>query len=458
VFTSYTARTAQAREAFAVGRYDEAVRLLQPKTQKGGDRLCYLLECATIRNAQGDFAASRDLFFAAREGIREFEERAVISARDVASGTASLLLNEKTIPYQGAGYEKILLHAYQALNFLFLGDPEGARVEIVNLGSRQEEERKKHDAEIEKARKDAQDQPENDRILAKLRETYRDAEQAARRTDNLYQNAFAYYLSSVVYELQGEPNDAYIDCRKVHELAPDFGPVRRDLVRLSGQLGMRSEQQEWEDRFGLKREAESKDEAELVVFAQCGEAPLREELRVALPFKDGWVAAAFPRLVSTRDPVSGVFLEVEGNGRADSEPLTDVEATAARHLYDRLPILALKQAIRTGLKGAATKKLKEEQGGWGSFLGSLAAVATEQADLRGWTTLPATFQAGRCSLSAGPHRFRVASRNAVGGALAQDTFEETLEAGDRLLLNIRAAGDTLRVHRIRYDRRGRVVR
>ena len=101
----------------------------------------------------GDYKRSIAFFNTAKNRMEELRGRALISASDIAQKTGTILLNDKTLPYQGEFFEEALLHTYQALNYIFLGEPEKARVEIKQAELVQKEAEKTYRNEIAKSQK-----------------------------------------------------------------------------------------------------------------------------------------------------------------------------------------------------------------------------------------------------------------------------------------------------------------
>jgi hypothetical protein len=73
-------------------------------------------------------------FDEAARRIDEFEAQAKVS---VSSESAAMLTNQANLPYRGRAYDKVMLHTYQALNYLQLGDSDAARVELNRALQRQ---------------------------------------------------------------------------------------------------------------------------------------------------------------------------------------------------------------------------------------------------------------------------------------------------------------------------------
>ena len=131
---SYPERIFAARRAFASFAFDAAAESLKEGASSGGDQLCCLLERGIVLHTAGKYPAATKDSLEADAVVHYYESKAVISASDTASSVAGLLVNDRLLPYRGAGFEKILLHTHLALDFLMERDlaaeidfPGGAR-------------------------------------------------------------------------------------------------------------------------------------------------------------------------------------------------------------------------------------------------------------------------------------------------------------------------------------------
>ena len=355
------------------------------------------LERGALLQYLGRFRESSAEFGEAVSAMRTYERRATISLERTATLTANLLLSEAIGPYTGEAHEKVLVHTLDAINYLMLGDLEGARVEVRNAYALQRVLTEKHRQSLERARQDAIPlgldlrQGLDNPGLAGLKV-------AASNAASVYQNAFASYISAVVYEMQGEDDEAYIDLKQAIESAPQARVIQHDLIRLSRRLGFRDEAAAWEQRFGIGEE--STGEVVIYLVLASGLAPVKEELKLPIPLHSGVVFIALPTYRFRPASVTGALL----NGAGTTTPastLLDIDALASRVLLDELPLLLVRQAVRTSLKAQATRRLYEEYGVIGALSATLASALTEQADLRTWSTLPKQIHVARLCVPAG---------------------------------------------------------
>ncbi|MEA3222945.1 MAG: hypothetical protein U9P49_07255 [Thermodesulfobacteriota bacterium] len=396
---NYARKADPARNYIAKGAYEKAITSF-PEEARGANEVLIHLERGTILQGMGQFEASAKEFESAVAKVKGFESRAVISASKSTTQMGSLLINEQVQPYEGEDFEKILIHSLDAINYLMMDDLEGARVEIRNAYRRQKELYEKHYKAIRKAEEKAKGAGWRHSFIKADAGRLKNLEDKAASVHSVYQNAFAYYISSLVYELNNEQDEAYIDLKHAIKAAPDSIPIQKDLIRLSKELHYYDDLELWEKRFGTSG-IDPKDGIDVVVVIGVGLAPVKEEVKFPIPIirhgRKGIVFAALP--VYRFEPTTTLAGMVGyGNTCIKTSRVLDVDATAARNLLDEFPILFAKQIARTSLKATATNRMGKEFGALGSLAGSVYSAVTEQADLRTWSTLPKQIQVVRLSI------------------------------------------------------------
>jgi hypothetical protein len=426
---------------FEGGSSEEAFGQADKRSKKGLDRLAYLLEGGMILHTWGQLEASNAEFSEAEGVIRHHEEKAVVSLSKGTAQVGSVFLNEKTLPYTGEPFEKVLVHTFKASNYLFLYDYEGARVEIRRSFARQKENERMHQKEYERAQDEAKSRGISSRgVFRAVDVHYQDQKEIVRRAKNLYEDAFAYYLSAIVYELNREYNDAYIDLKKVQDLRPGVPYVENDLLRMAMRSGLSDELKENVKRLGKQpRMWNERREGEVIIFFGSGMAPRKTQIKISIPIPDvGIVPVAFPKYEPVPNPVSyGALYDRQGHLYGRTFVLTDLEAIAIRNLDDRMTTLALKQVFRSAVKGAMVKTARD-QGGWAAdMVANLYNVITEQADLRCWQTLPQNMQVARVFLPAGRHELVFALHSKTGGRVQEREFVLDVRPGETIFVSAR---------------------
>lgn len=419
------------------------------------DRALFLLNKGMLQRMAGDFRGSSASFEATKALLDEF---AKLSLREQG---LSLAVNDAARAYEGQPFEQMLLHVFAALNYLELGDLNGARVEVLQLDLR-------------------------------LRAFVEDDEKL------LPQTAFARYFSGLVFEASGERADAMIAYRKALEAyaarSPDAATassrngnksggknngtnskagddllreasvremvppqLQQDLLRLSAALGLDDEHRGYRRAFGepggpLAPRAEL---GEVVLVFHNGLVPgLREQSATVLdPSSGHFVRIALPTLMPRALPVAGVALTA-GGIRESSQVVEDVAGLAQRSLSVRLPgmtaRLLARQVVKRQVSRQASLAANNQGNSAGEQLGAglvalgveLTNLFTERADTRSWATLPANIQLIRLPLPPGRYRLRLDYLDASGRSVAEQAAPELeLSAGAMRFLSVhRAAG------------------
>ncbi|MCU0575863.1 MAG: hypothetical protein MUD15_03440 [Desulfobacterota bacterium] len=392
-FQNYTIQAETARASIMSGDYQAALTVFPEKSAEGGNEILVRLERGTILQSQGLFEQSSLEFGKTAERIREYDDKAVISVTRTAAQAGSLLINEQVMPYEGKDFEKIMLHTLNAVNYLMRGDLEGARVEVRKAYEMQEFLSARHEKALEEARKEVGLSGWERSFEEADMQGYERLKEKASAVVSVYHNAFASYVSALVYELNGEPDEAYIDLKKAYQAYPYCRSIQRDLVRLSAKMGFREDMDRWEAMFG-KLESVPQGSVDVYVLFSHGLAPLKEPLTLPIPIHKGFVFASLPVYRFTPSMVSGALVSA-GNTQEETSTVCDIDAIAARNLLDEFPILFLKQIARSYLKAQAVGGMAREHGDAGALWGIFLAALTERADLRTWSTLPKQIQAAR---------------------------------------------------------------
>lgn len=348
----------QARSLIRNSKADQVLAAYKEKAWKeSDDQLVYLFDYGTAAHIAGQYQESNRALILA-DKLSEVKDYHSLSRI-----TGSLLLNEGLVQYKGDDYEKVLVNAVLALNFLMLDQHDEALVETRKL---------------------------NQKLYHYKFDAKRDYEQ----------NPFAYYLAAMIWEADRKYDDAYIDYKKVYELFPRYGPVKEDLIRLAALAQRPEELSKWQKQFPdvkAKKEWRDKKHGELVLIYQQGWGP-RKRPDPASP--------RMPKLYPIYSHTDQANLVVEGVGETKSEFLYSVESTAIKTLADQYAGLAAKRVAGIATKAVVADQLRQKN----ETLGQLAWIGmnlADRADTRQWSTLPETFQIARMYLPAGTYKVRV---------------------------------------------------
>lgn len=399
---------------FEQGNIEKAQSVLnknKKRLKKKGEFL-YYANHGVISSMLGDYENSNVQF-----------EKAYIYGEDYRKNyfneAASFLVNPKLIKYPGEDHEHLLILYYKALNYLKANDLEAALVECRRLNNR----------------------------LNSLSDKY--------KSDRKYKrDAFIHNLMGIIYEANGDYNNAFIAYRNAYDIYQDdfsnlFGltapeQLKQDLLRSAYLTGFNDQVRRYEKEFGVKYEHKPVTNGELVFFWHNGLGPIKDEwsinftvlpggngvitfanedLGLSFPFdydyddeEDGarltdleFFRVAFPKYVE-RPMTHGSATLSLGSVRKDLELAEDINAIAFKILEQRMVWEMGKSLLRAALKKAAESAAEDEDEGLGLVVGLINAI-TEQADTRNWQTVPHSIYYTRMPLKAGDNQVKIELKN-----------------------------------------------
>ncbi|HEX6930167.1 MAG TPA: hypothetical protein VF267_13000 [Gammaproteobacteria bacterium] len=362
--------------ALRQGRPADALATLEQLDGGSRNQVLYYINKGMLLRMNGDIAGSIAAFEAAKP-LMTFQE-----ATSISETAGQLALVESASSYQPRAFERLQLHVLQALNHLQAGHWDDARVEALQI----------------------------DLLLRRLHDG--EAPDGA--------DAFARYLSGIIFEGMQEYDEALIAYRKALEAYDRNGTVagvpddlEQRLLLLTYRLGLGDEHAKYLERFGDAQGARAKALAEtaggeLILVATSGLVARRYEVSsVQQDFTTGkFYRISLPAL-RRRAGSARRFVLMEGDreiGR--SQAVENLSVAAARALEDELPGLIARAIARNVIKNRLANEAGEESAGM-EFLINFASVMLENADVRSWSTLPDTIHLLRVPLPEGTHRLAV---------------------------------------------------
>ena len=417
-------------QRIAHGHYAEADALVAGGESLYGGRntVLYDLDRAMTLHLAGRYAESNTYLARAEDRI---DALYTVSLHREAG---AFLTNDTTLPYEGEDFEKVMINIIAALNYVSLDRLDDALVEV-----------RKVDQKLNVF---------NDRNEKK----------------NVYkEDAFARYLSGILYEARGELNDALVDYRRAFASYRDYEKqyqtsmppsLPADILRTAEALGATDIVDEYRKLFPATvwtPYRQLRQSSQVVFVSLNGLSPIKEDVFVTVPLPDHQgvypFRLAFPRFVPR--PVDLAYAEVQipdgsrvvASGR--TARVEDVTAIARKNLDDRIARISAKAIARALAKYAAAeaaqraaKKSKNE--GLEAVTGLITkvyGVVSEQADKRSWRTLPGEIQLTRIEVPPGSYTLAV-NYYSRGGALlvhrSFDTFQ--LRAGQTRFFCQRVVG------------------
>lgn len=464
-FTDYNNETEDARDAFERGDFNGAVSGYKENLDALNDSLLYHFEAAEAAHVGGMYDESMRLFEVAYRKLDEYQTRAL--AADAGQVAASILVNEKTISYTGAVFEQIMLQAYQARNYYLANKRDGVSVEVRRCYHVIERARQIYEKELRDAEQESSANHEGVDVAgveAKMRETYDTGD--LNDAEDVYEINYVRYLNAFLREAVGADdsdwNEAWVDIRHVAKRFGDIEFIQRDNARLARKSGAYDDAKEIEQRCRLQ--PLPPNVGSVALFFECGLAPRKEELKIYFPTLHGAAAMAMPIYRKVPNPAESAVLVV-GDQQMRTTTLSSLQSIAFRYQKDRLPLLIAKQIIRLAAKIAIQEgghAVIANNGGEDAQLAaavfsigtSIWNIASEQADLRAWRTLPQTLQATRLYLPEGEYPARILLLGPGGNTLRElDLGTITIKADKHRLINARSIGTNLfvDVSAERYD-------
>lgn len=435
VFRSYPSQAKLIKEQIETKQFALASEKLD-KRRGSADKILYLLERGRTVQIANDNDASIEDYQQAKDAISALEQKAVISAKDTATKTAALFANDNAIPYTSEPYERIFLYQFQAMNYLFSGDLDGALVEVRRANEEQQLAFHKHEKAIIKS------QEKNKGVLDENKsfmDAFKDFADIANRVENSYQNAYTFYASGVIWEIEGKPNDAYIDYKKALEIFPDNTYLQKDVVRLAKLLAMKSDLARFRKQFKTKNTKPVKKGGELIVFFEHGFVPAKQEVKVPLVTHYGVSSVAFPSYAPTWNLTPPLLIRDTSNNTlmGSTNPIVYVQALAAQALREDLPGIMVRQVLRVVAKKESADQVEKNLGTGGAVATAIFNYATERADLRSWLTLPNDAQIYRNTLAKGEYDLKLTN------GLASDSVSIKIVPGKKTLLRVISTGGTM---------------
>ena len=352
-----------ATDQFRAGSYSSSLEALEKKSEKIADRDMLLLKLnrGLILHQMGRFKDSNIELLKAAEIIEE------LSRTSISEQVSTLAVNEWLASYRGEYSEQLWVHSYMMMNFLLMGDAESAAVEA------------------RRALKVFDEQP-----------------------DSLKQAFFSRALVATSFENAGLINDAYIEYKLLAENSFDNASIADKLYQQSLQLGLTEDAERYRKELfgGIETPPKtSVADGELIVFLSQGDIPYKVSGNVFFPpdIRLSWPEYGYSyRAQDVVDIYQGAALipyqEIE----------SDFSSLARTSLYNRGKSIAIKQVLRVGAK----KSIAHEVGNENALAGGLLQIALfvlEEADTRGWDSLPSQMSMLRIPLDAGTHKIELKS-------------------------------------------------
>jgi hypothetical protein len=294
------------------------------------------------------------------------------------------LTNDNQLNYNGEVYEDVYLNGFKSLSYLKMGQFESALVEARRIAQKLDEAEAKYKGYAEKWSE--ADTTKSDEITWKA------------GTSSIHDSPMSHYLAGALYAKAGEEDDARIELDKLkgaiqnHQALPDS---RVEFVP---------------DFEKIK----DPDSYNVMLTAFCGSAPDKVENDINTDInRDGkGIKIAIPKLVMLPSSVGYVEAVIDDTLTMNLPIIEEMDKVARETFQIKQPIVIARATVRGIMKSVAQEAGSEAvENKWGDtasdvfdFVGGKVREASEQADLRGWQTMPGKMYTNVIKLSSGDHR------------------------------------------------------
>lgn len=378
--------------------YKAAIKVLKKnkKEYREKDQVVYQTEMGMLLHLDSQYQASNRLL---QKAERVTED---LYTKSITDEAGSYFTNDNSLAYAGEDFERVMINIFGAVNYVFLGEWDEALVEARRV----------------------------DHKLNVFNDKY--------KKKSVYkEDAFARYLSGILYEAQGEESDAFVAYRKAYDsyrsYEVDYGTsvperLKADLLRVTKKLGLTEEYKLYRQAFSGTREIPEnthRNMGEVVFLGYNGLSPIKVEkpFTIRLPKPGGrgsyLMKIAFPKFHPRSNIIGHARVVLTGSKGVYFKDRTfeveDIEAIAIKNLNDRIGRIQAKAIARASAKYLATavaeNQAKEQGGELAGLLvglaGNVAAAATETIDQRSWRSLPATIHLSRMSVPPGTYNVTI---------------------------------------------------
>ncbi|MGY5453229.1 COG3014 family protein [Agarivorans sp. MS3-6] len=400
LFVSYEEQLRASRYQLGSGEFELAADLLAEGRTSDNSYYLKQLEKGRMLYLAGDYAASQQHFTKVDEQLKYLSRQAEYRLSTGLQQASALATNDNFIDYHIPVYEQVMLHHYQAINYLNSQGLESALIEVRRAAMIQQQAMQEAPLSLEEQLHDYQAQ------YQQLMDQYPQLNSQDKALDNAYQNGLSFALSATLYLAANQEDDAYIDFRKALALAPHNSYLQAEVARLGKKLSM-SDYQEYTPLTGKPLSGE---QGVLVVLHEQSIVAARREARFTLPLynHNRWetYTVALPVISGNAQVTIPLTIDVEGQVFS-TERLIQIDSLAAKQLQQDLPGILLRQILRVITKDQFRQEVNKgksaDDENWANALINVYNIMSERADTRSWQTLPALAQIAVKPLTQGSH-------------------------------------------------------
>lgn len=431
------------------GKYADAASLVEKsKMDMYGEKnaLLYYLDRGMVLQ----FAGNNDESNQAYEKAKKIAEEHF--TKSVTKEAATFLISDNSRPYYGEDFERALINVFAAVNYAAEGKENDALVEARQM----------------------------DQFFKKL-------ETDGGYKSRYHDDAFARYIMGMLYENQGQVNDAFISYRQALDAYKSYvkefntttpADLVADAIRTAKKLGFDDEVRDISANWKAQPKVAALNTGELVLLNLNGFSPEKIDHFIEVDFGTGWgyvrsvqtkgddasqveqasamarsvaadeqVRIAFPKYIPVPYRIAAIEA-TSGYQSARGEVVEDIGSIAVKTLDDRLTRIRVKAIARGIIKYLIAKKasaaFEEKTGnaaaGWLMKKAlTAAATATETADKRSWRSLPDKIIMTRLTLPEGTQAVNLRFLDASGNTVSEQSIDAKIRKGKKTFVLLRTA-------------------
>lgn len=384
----------RAQQKFRQGDFNGASATLAAAAAKhqatDKDAVIVKLEAGSMALTAGRSEVANALLRSADEAIEAANRRPLIQ---VGKEAGAMLSNLNALPYVPTPADQIMGASYLALSFAEQGKITEARSAVKLAKNRQQDAFSKYRAEIEREREALQKAKEASKVPFSLDESklagVTDTIESDLRNYSPYTSHTVPYAELIAGLLLGAGPEA--EAGRARE------SLGRALVASPGNADLRTA-------------ANGAIKGRVHVLFEEGVGPSVEQMPVHLPLYINknlvMFSAAYPKMVFHSHATS-MSVKADGAVRVP-QPICDFDRIAADEFRRRLPGIISRTTAASALKAALSYTAQEaikSQNSNMAFLAGIAGaaynIASAQADLRNWATLPKRVSYTQLAVPAG---------------------------------------------------------
>ncbi len=372
----------------------------------GKDDLLFNLDAGALLRVDGNLGESTSRFDYADSLVGDYQQWPDMR---LSEETTAAVTSARVVVYRGSLSDLVMLNTYRALNHMELGENNGARAMLIRAGFVQQDIAQKYEADLRKAQdetakdaKDNSDQFDTNKTLAASQDQTKDDYK-----DVLNLKAYADFVNPYCDYIQG-----------LFFLGAGLDQSDRERAAAAFK---RASSMEKENPYILQDIAAAESVANghelqpvTYVLFETGTAPELGQVQVPLPLflannQAPTVVLYFPTIKPRGPFVQSLDLQTAA-GAMQTSVVSDMDAVVIQEFKNNLSNVISRMVIAAAAKAAVDAGIRQGLKGQNglvqvgfSVLSTGYQLATNQADLRCWRTLPKQFQVARFPTPADHH-------------------------------------------------------